>query len=206
MLDKIKSFLVGLPVGALIGAGLFFWIMGAEGGRFHQQAKIAARPVEALPTTRSIQWPERITQSESGPVVLRVPSEKEAARVTKDYDLQPGELDHYRILGEHDLPRMEWGGSVLSGLDENGRLAVHVKPNPEPLIELPARWTFYAEAAAVVNEHDSSFDTGRRYSIGVHYDALRFARFHLEPFGEAGYRTAGGSYAEGGIRISYRAR
>ena len=205
MLDKIKGFAAGLPAGLLVGAGLAVWIVSAEGCRFHKDAQIAAHPVEAMPTERAVEIKAvPFDCPGSGALVVLQPAEKQADKIEQDYGLQNGSVarqdgsgtNEFRILGESDLPRLPWGGKALSALDDSGKSRLFVKPNPEPLIEIPARWEFYVEGAV-------SSD-GKRYSVGAQYDALRFAHFHVEPFGAAGWRENTGSYAEAGVRVSLK--
>jgi len=204
MFAKIKGFVSGLGVGAIVAVGVTLWIVSAEGCRFRRQAQLEAKPVEAMPTERALKMEAVAYQCpELGAVIVIRPDEKTADKIADDYGVPVRDLAGFRILGEHDIPRMEWGGTALSYLDSDGRERLRVNPKAQPILEIPAQWSFYVEGAITASDQGG---TGNRYAGGVQYDALRFARFHLEPFAEAGWRGELGSYAEAGVRVSYKTR
>jgi len=208
MFAKIKGFVSGLGVGAIVAVGVTLWIVSAEGCRFRRQAQLEAKPVEAMPTERALKMEAVAYQCpDLGPVVILKPSEKQVEKIASDYQIAKDDLERkLRVLGEFDLVPMEWGGTALSYLDPEGHERLRVNPKAQPILEIPAQWSFYVEGSFTIHEQGGEVNTGNRYAGGVQYDALRFARFHLEPFAEAGWRGELGSYAEAGVRVSYKTR
>lgn len=227
-LTKLWKLATSRPALAL-GLLAALYLLASEGCQHREDAKVEARVYIPGPTQRIVEWRDRIIEcSDGSKVVTKQPTRKQAEKLAPDYGLSPTDLlpsqtadlgevalpvqperspvleapARFRILGEVTLSRLPWGGTGLGLLDQAGAFEFRVAPNPEPLFEAPNRWTLYGKGAMRFEESGGDRLSGWAAGVGLELAALRYGRWNLGAYGEAGYREATGSYAEAGAKLS----
>lgn len=132
-----------LVVYALVGL-LAFWVgakainglfPGNEVLQVYQAHHRVPVPVE-VPVTKTVtRWK---TERIEVPVQVFVPTEKEAAKVEKDFGFTIQPTD--KTLGIFDVPRAPRGGKAWVRLDEEGSTRFSFVENKAPFLELGGEW------------------------------------------------------------------